>query len=132
MILMQTQMRTLDRRLQSVGSYAPDKISGRSRFFIPRAARKASSTAAPSCGGRGRGRGGWFGERHIDDLGKPFEKELEDFFVNYHELVGRTYRILAVKGPAPARRQVKACRMVARSSRAFVTRCSTRFLRALR
>jgi hypothetical protein len=39
--------------------------------------------------------GGWFGERHIDDLGKPFEKELEDFFVNYHELVGRTYRILA-------------------------------------
>lgn len=52
--------------------------------------------------------------RHIDDLGKPFEKELEDFFVNYHELVGKTYRILAVKGPAQARREVKACRKVAR------------------
>ena len=52
--------------------------------------------------------------RHVDDLGKPFEKELEDFFVNYHQLVGKTYRILAVKGPAQARRQVKACRKVAR------------------
>ena len=48
--------------------------------------------------------------RHIDDLGKRFEKELEDFFVNYHALGGKTYRILGVKGPAQARRQVKVCR----------------------
>lgn len=52
--------------------------------------------------------------RHIDDLGKAFEKELERFFINYHQQVGKTFRILAVKGPAQARRQVKACRKMAR------------------
>ena len=52
--------------------------------------------------------------KHIDDLGKAFEKELEDFFVNYHKLVGKSFRVLGVKGPAQARRQVKACRKVAR------------------
>jgi len=52
--------------------------------------------------------------RHVDDLGKAFEKELEDFFVNYHELVGKTFRVLGVKGPAQALRQVKACRKSAR------------------
>ena len=44
--------------------------------------------------------------KHIDELGEAFEKELEDFFVNYHQLSGKTYRILGVKGPAsgaPAR-----------------------------
>ncbi len=51
---------------------------------------------------------------HIEDLGKAFEKELADFFVNYHQLGGKSYRVLGVKGPARARRQVKACRKVAR------------------
>lgn len=51
--------------------------------------------------------------RHIDDLGKTFEKELENFFVNYHQLSGKSYRILGVKGPAQARRQVKFCRRAA-------------------
>jgi inorganic pyrophosphatase len=36
---------------------------------------------------------------HIDDLGNEFEKELEEFFVNYHCLTGKSYKILAVKGP---------------------------------
>jgi inorganic pyrophosphatase len=37
--------------------------------------------------------------KHIDDLGKQFEKELEEFFVNYHCLSRKAYKILAVKGP---------------------------------
>ena len=53
--------------------------------------------------------------RHVDDLGKPFEKELEDFFVNYHKLIGKTFRVKALKGPAQALRQVKACRRAART-----------------
>jgi len=52
--------------------------------------------------------------RHVDDLGKAFEKELERFFVNYHEFVGKSFRVLTVKGPAQALRQVKACRKTAR------------------
>src|ERR1700680_2368107 len=31
--------------------------------------------------------------KHIDDLGKKFVKELEEFFVNYHQLSGKEYRI---------------------------------------
>jgi inorganic pyrophosphatase len=46
--------------------------------------------------------------RHVDDLGKEFVRELEDFFVNYHELSGEKYRILGAKGPAAARKQLKA------------------------
>jgi inorganic pyrophosphatase len=52
--------------------------------------------------------------KHVDDLGKRFERELEDFFVNYHHLSGEQYRILALKGPASARRCVKAARKRAR------------------
>src|ERR1700727_2809997 len=32
--------------------------------------------------------------KHVDDLGKTFIKELEDFFINYHELSGKQYRVL--------------------------------------
>jgi inorganic pyrophosphatase len=48
--------------------------------------------------------------KHIQDLGKRFEKELEEFFVNYHRLSGMEYKILAVKGPAAAWRAVKKAR----------------------
>ena len=44
--------------------------------------------------------------RHVKDLGKKFVKELEGFFVNYHEMEGEKYRILDIKGPAEARRRV--------------------------
>ena len=44
--------------------------------------------------------------RHVKDLGKKFVKELEEFFVNYHALEGKKYRILDVKGPAEAHRRV--------------------------
>jgi inorganic pyrophosphatase len=50
----------------------------------------------------------WADIKHVDDLGKKFLKELEEFFVNYHELTGKEYRILDVKGPGAARRCVKA------------------------
>ncbi len=43
---------------------------------------------------------------HVKELGKKFVKELEEFFVNYHDLQGEKYRILDVKGPAEARRRV--------------------------
>jgi inorganic pyrophosphatase len=51
--------------------------------------------------------------KHIDALGKHFERELGDFFVNYHELGGTKYRVLGLKGPGEARRRVKACRKAA-------------------
>jgi inorganic pyrophosphatase len=40
-------------------------------------------------------------------LGKQFVKELEEFFVNYHNLTGKEYRILDVKGPGTARRCIE-------------------------
>jgi inorganic pyrophosphatase len=50
----------------------------------------------------------WADIKHVDDLGKKFLKELEEFFVNYHQLTGKEYRVLDVKGPGAARRCVKA------------------------
>jgi inorganic pyrophosphatase len=52
--------------------------------------------------------------KRIGDLGKRFEQELEEFFVNYHRLSGKEYRILALKGPAAAYRCVKQARKRAR------------------
>jgi inorganic pyrophosphatase len=37
--------------------------------------------------------------RHVKDLGKEFVRELEEFFVNYHDLSGEKYKIVDVKGP---------------------------------
>jgi inorganic pyrophosphatase len=42
----------------------------------------------------------------IGDLGKQFLRELEDFFVNYHELSGEQYSVLGVKGPRRAKRRI--------------------------
>lgn len=52
--------------------------------------------------------------KRLDDLGKHFERELEEFFVNYHRLSGKDYRILALKGPDAARGCVKQARKHAR------------------
>src|SRR6202035_437822 len=41
--------------------------------------------------------------KHIRDLGREFVKELEEFFVNYHQLSGKEYRILDVRGPGEAK-----------------------------
>jgi inorganic pyrophosphatase len=48
--------------------------------------------------------------KRIDDLGKSFEHEIEEFFVNYHRLIGKEYRILALKGPTAASRCVDKAR----------------------
>jgi inorganic pyrophosphatase len=45
--------------------------------------------------------------RRMADLGKRFEHELEEFFVNYHRLSGKEFKILGIKGRSAARRCVK-------------------------
>ncbi len=46
----------------------------------------------------------WAHIEHVDDLGKQFVRELEEFFVNYHDLTSKKYKILDVRGPGQARR----------------------------
>lgn len=43
----------------------------------------------------------------VDDLGRQFQRELEQFFVNYHKLTGKEYQLLGMKGPDQARKLVK-------------------------
>jgi inorganic pyrophosphatase len=45
--------------------------------------------------------------KHVKDLGGPFVEELEKFFVNYHKLSGKKYRVLDIRGPAEAFRRIK-------------------------
>ena len=45
--------------------------------------------------------------RHVKELGKQFVRELEDFFVNYHQQDGQKYRVLDVKGPSEAQRRIQ-------------------------
>src|SRR5215475_141303 len=52
----------------------------------------------------------WADIKTIDDLGKEFCRELEEFFVNYHKLTGKQYRVLGIKSPNQARKMVKAGR----------------------
>jgi inorganic pyrophosphatase len=52
----------------------------------------------------------WAHVKHIDDLGKQFVRELEEFFVNYHELTGKKYKVIDVRGPGEACRRIKDCR----------------------
>jgi inorganic pyrophosphatase len=49
----------------------------------------------------------WSDVKHIEDLEKSFIKELEQFFVNYHNLSGKRYRILGAKGPRQGRKCVE-------------------------
>lgn len=50
----------------------------------------------------------WADIKTIGDLGKQFVRELEEFFVDYHRLSGKEYRVLARKGRTQARRLVKS------------------------
>jgi inorganic pyrophosphatase len=52
----------------------------------------------------------WADIKTIDNLGKQFCRELEEFFVNYHKLTGKEYRVLGLKGPDQARKLVKSGR----------------------
>jgi inorganic pyrophosphatase len=53
----------------------------------------------------------WEDIKTVDDLGKRFVRELEEFFVNYHRLSGKHYRLLDLKGPEHVRKMVKAGRV---------------------
>lgn len=50
----------------------------------------------------------WAEVKIVDDLGKQFVRELEEFFVDDHKLSGEQYRVLALKGRAQARKLVKS------------------------
>lgn len=50
----------------------------------------------------------WEDVKTVSDLGKQFAMELEEFFVNYHKLTGKQYRILGLKGPDEAQKIVKS------------------------
>jgi inorganic pyrophosphatase len=54
-----------------------------------------------------KGNHDWGDVQHIDDMGKKFIKEIEQFFVNFHKLKGRKYRILDVKGPNQAMNAIR-------------------------
>jgi inorganic pyrophosphatase len=44
--------------------------------------------------------------KSIGDLGKDFSRELEEFFVNYHHLSGKQYKVLRMTRPGQARKLV--------------------------
>jgi inorganic pyrophosphatase len=50
----------------------------------------------------------WADIMSINDLGKEFSRELEEFFVNYHKLTGKKYRVLGLRGADHARKLVKS------------------------
>ena len=52
----------------------------------------------------------WADIKTVGDLGKEFCRELEEFFVNYHKLTGKQYRVVGLKGPDQARKLVKSGR----------------------
>jgi inorganic pyrophosphatase len=45
--------------------------------------------------------------RKLKDLPDQFLRELQDFFVNYHRLEGKQYKLLGCKGTAAAMRLIK-------------------------
>ena len=49
----------------------------------------------------------WADIKTLKDLGKQFCEELEEFFVNYHRLTGKKYRVLGTRGPKDAFALVK-------------------------
>jgi inorganic pyrophosphatase len=51
--------------------------------------------------------------RKLKDLPSKFLKELQDFFVNYHQLEGKKYRLLGCKGVQTALNLIKAARKAA-------------------
>src|SRR5438270_9373477 len=50
----------------------------------------------------------WADIKTIGDLGRQFVRELEEFFVEYHKLTGKKYRVLDLKGPQQARKLIKS------------------------
>lgn len=53
--------------------------------------------------------------KRINDLPRQFLKELEDFFVNFHRLEGKQYKLLGCKGTATALTLIKKAQKAAKS-----------------
>jgi len=51
--------------------------------------------------------------KRLDDLPRHFIRELEDFFVNYHRLEGKQYRLLGCKDADEALRLIKQAQKAA-------------------
>lgn len=51
--------------------------------------------------------------RHLKDAPKQMLKEVEQFFVNYHRLQGKTFKVLGRKGPKTAHRLIDQGRKLA-------------------
>jgi inorganic pyrophosphatase len=51
--------------------------------------------------------------RKLSDLPQQFLRELEDFFVNYHQLQGKEYKLLGCKGIAEAETLIKKAKKAA-------------------
>ena len=51
--------------------------------------------------------------KRLDDLPKQFLKELQVFFVNYHNLEGKKYKLLGCKGVATAQTLIKKAQKAA-------------------
>jgi inorganic pyrophosphatase len=51
--------------------------------------------------------------RRLKDLPEKWVKELEDFFVNYHRLEGKEYRLLGCKGAVAAMKLIEEAREAA-------------------
>jgi inorganic pyrophosphatase len=51
--------------------------------------------------------------RKLNDLPSLFLRELEDFFVNFHKLEGKTYRLLGCKDARAALRMIEKARKAA-------------------
>jgi inorganic pyrophosphatase len=50
---------------------------------------------------------------HVKQLPKQLLREIGEFFVNYHRLEGREFRVRGVRGPVEARRHIEADRVAA-------------------
>jgi inorganic pyrophosphatase len=51
--------------------------------------------------------------KKLEDLPKQFLRELEEFFVNYHKMEGKRYKLLGTRDTAAARRMIQKARRAA-------------------
>ncbi len=56
--------------------------------------------------------------KRIDDLGKVFCKELAEFFINYHRMIGKEFRVIKVRGPGSGRRLITKAQHLAKKGAA--------------
>ncbi|MDP9088229.1 MAG: inorganic diphosphatase [Pseudomonadota bacterium] len=52
--------------------------------------------------------------KKIADMGRLFCEELEEFFVNYHRMIGKEFRVIKIRGPSSGRRLIKEAQQLAK------------------